>query len=203
MLTAETLQACLPQTQCGQCQYPGCTPYAEALLQGQAPIDRCLPGGITTLNTLGRLLGIDPAPYREGMHAKARPPAIAFIREQECIGCTKCIQACPVDAILGTGRAMHTVLTHECTGCGLCVEPCPVDCIDLIVQDKPGYLADLARERYEARTLRQERQQEKKKQPPLQKADNQPAGADANMPVNDKKAYIAAALARVAARKKP
>lgn len=201
MLTAETLQACLPQTQCGECQFSGCMPYAEALLQGRAPIDRCLPGGVTTLNTLGALLRIDPTPYQEGMQAKTRPPAIAFIREQECIGCTKCIQACPVDAILGTGRAMHTVLTHECTGCGLCVEPCPVDCIDLIIQDKPAYFPEQARQRYEARTLRQQRVQEKKKSPSLQKTSN--LTADAHTPVHDKKAYIAAALARVAARKKP
>lgn len=116
----------LPQTQCGQCGYPGCKPYAEAISQGEE-INRCPPGGEATVQALADLLDVEAKP----LDAEERPPSYAFIREDECIGCTKCIQACPVDAILGAAKQMHTVIQSECTGCDLCVEPCPVDCIEM------------------------------------------------------------------------
>ena len=126
---AEQINALLPQTQCGQCGYPGCKPYAEAIAAGDK-INKCPPGGEATIQALAELLEVEPEPLdaEEG----EKPELVAYIREDECIGCTKCIQACPVDAILGAARQMHTVIVSECTGCDLCVEPCPVDCIDMI-----------------------------------------------------------------------
>lgn len=119
----------LPQTQCGQCGYPGCRPYAEAISNGEA-INRCPPGGEPTIQALADLLDVEPTPLdTEG--AAFDSPSYAYIREDECIGCTKCIQACPMDAILGAAKQMHTVIVDECTGCDLCVEPCPVDCIEM------------------------------------------------------------------------
>lgn len=121
----------LPQTQCGQCGYPGCRPYAQAITDGDA-INKCPPGGQSTINALADLLDID-APQLDVTHGEeSEIKKVAFIREAECIGCTKCIQACPMDAILGAAKQMHTVIADECTGCDLCVEPCPVDCIDMI-----------------------------------------------------------------------
>ncbi|WP_263322268.1 electron transport complex subunit RsxB [Endozoicomonas sp. Mp262] len=120
----------LPQTQCGQCGHPGCRPYAEAIASGEA-INKCPPGGQATINALADLLDMEPEPL-DAEHGAEKVPMVAFIREQECIGCTKCIQACPVDAILGAAKQMHTVISDECTGCDLCVEPCPVDCIDMV-----------------------------------------------------------------------
>ncbi|MBB1321943.1 MULTISPECIES: electron transport complex subunit RsxB [Shewanella] len=119
----------LPQTQCGQCGYPGCRPYAEAIANGDK-INKCPPGGTATMEKIAELMGVEPEPLGEA--AQANVKKVAFIREDECIGCTKCIQACPVDAILGAGKLMHTVIAKDCTGCDLCVEPCPVDCIDMI-----------------------------------------------------------------------
>lgn len=120
----------LPQTQCGQCGYPGCRPYAQAIAEGD-DINKCPPGGESTIKDLAELMGVEPKPLDEA-HGKEDVKKVAFIREDECIGCTKCIQACPVDAIVGATRQMHTVIADECTGCDLCVEPCPVDCIDMI-----------------------------------------------------------------------
>ncbi|MRI31985.1 electron transport complex subunit RsxB [Endozoicomonas sp. OPT23] len=119
----------LPQTQCGQCGFPGCRPYAEAIANGES-INKCPPGGQTTINSLADLLDVEPEPL-DAENGVEKPPMVAVIREDECIGCTKCIQACPVDAILGAAKQMHTVMADECTGCDLCVEPCPVDCIDM------------------------------------------------------------------------
>jgi len=121
----------LPQTQCGQCGFPGCRPYAESIASGDA-INKCPPGGQSTINAIASLLDV-PAPDLDEEHGEASDTkTVAFIREEECIGCTKCIQACPVDAILGAAKLMHTVIADECTGCDLCVEPCPVDCIDML-----------------------------------------------------------------------
>ncbi|AYC33846.1 electron transport complex subunit RsxB [Pseudomonas cavernae] len=127
---AEQVNALLPQTQCGQCGYPGCKPYSEAIAAGDK-INKCPPGGEATIAALAALLDVEPEPLdaAEG----ALPQRVAYIREAECIGCTKCLQACPVDAIVGAARQMHTVIVSECTGCDLCVEPCPVDCIDMLV----------------------------------------------------------------------
>jgi len=121
----------LPQTQCGQCGFPGCKPYAEAIADGEK-INKCPPGGESTIQALADLLGVEPEPLDAEHGAEKDVPMVAYIREDECIGCTKCIQACPVDAILGAAKQMHTVIADECTGCDLCVEPCPVDCIDMI-----------------------------------------------------------------------
>ncbi|MFP8966323.1 electron transport complex subunit RsxB [Pokkaliibacter sp. CJK22405] len=126
----DEIDGLLPQTQCGQCGYPGCRPYAEAIAGGDE-INKCPPGGQSTIDALADLLGVE-APTLDAAHGEEKPKSVAFIREDECIGCTKCIQACPVDAILGAAKQMHTVITSECTGCDLCVEPCPVDCIDMI-----------------------------------------------------------------------
>ena len=120
----------LPQTQCGQCGYPGCKPYAEAIANGDE-INKCPPGGESTIKKLADLMGVEPKPL-DAAHGEEDTKKVAFIREDECIGCTKCIQACPVDAILGAAKLMHTVIAQECTGCDLCVEPCPVDCIDML-----------------------------------------------------------------------
>ena len=127
---AEKIDAILPQTQCGQCGYPGCRPYAEAIASGEAEINRCPPGGETTIIALADLLGCDPIPLDEEV-GEEKPFTVAVIDEKTCIGCTLCIQACPVDAILGAAKQMHTVIESECTGCELCVEPCPVDCITM------------------------------------------------------------------------
>jgi Na+-translocating ferredoxin:NAD+ oxidoreductase subunit B len=127
----EQLDALLPQTQCGQCGHPGCRPYAEGIANGEA-INKCPPGGQSTINAIAVLLGVE-APSLDKEHGKVSDvKKVAYIREDECIGCTKCIQACPVDAILGAAKQMHTVISDECTGCDLCVEPCPVDCIDMV-----------------------------------------------------------------------
>lgn len=122
----------LPQTQCGQCGYPGCKPYAEAIANGD-DINKCPPGGDATIKKLSDLTGKEVKPLA-GSETEVSEPVkkVAYIREDECIGCTKCIQACPVDAILGAAKHMHTVIIDECTGCDLCVDPCPVDCIDML-----------------------------------------------------------------------
>lgn len=126
------INALLPQTQCGQCGFAGCKPYATAIARNEAPINQCPPGGKQTIHELADLLGSKPLPLNPEHGFEKAAPLVAFIREAECIGCTKCIQACPVDAILGAAKLMHTVIADECTGCDLCVEPCPVDCIDMI-----------------------------------------------------------------------
>ena len=127
---SDQINGILPQTQCGQCGYPGCRPYAEAIAEGDS-INKCPPGGEDTIHALADLLDVEPEPL-DSEHGIEAEPTVAYIREAECIGCTKCIQACPVDAILGAAKLMHTVIVDECTGCDLCVEPCPVDCIDMI-----------------------------------------------------------------------
>jgi electron transport complex protein RnfB len=133
------IDALLPQTQCAQCGYPGCRPYAEAIAGGEADINQCPPGGDAGVQALAALLGVEPKPL-SSEHGESKPPQLAFIREEECIGCTKCILACPVDAIVGANRLMHTVVPELCTGCELCLPPCPVDCIDLIPAPPPQRL---------------------------------------------------------------
>lgn len=127
----DEIDALLPQTQCAQCSFPGCRPYAEALANGEAEINQCPPGGESGVRALAELLGREIIPLNQ-THGEPKPPQLAVIDEAVCIGCTKCIQACPVDAILGAAKQMHTVIASECTGCELCIPPCPVDCIDLI-----------------------------------------------------------------------
>jgi electron transport complex protein RnfB len=127
----EQIDALLPQTQCGQCGYAGCRPYAEAIAGGEADINQCPPGGDSGIQALAELLGVDPKPLN-AEHGETTEDRVAVIDEQTCIGCTLCIQACPVDAILGAAKQMHTIIESECTGCELCVAPCPVDCIAMV-----------------------------------------------------------------------
>jgi len=152
---ADAIDAVLPQTQCGACDYPACRPYAEAIVRGEAGIDRCPPGGDRTLHRLAEITGRPTVPLRDPW----RPPASALIREVDCIGCTLCIQACPVDAIVGATRQMHTVIEVECNGCARCLPPCPVDCIEMralptrTVTEQEA-LSGHWRERFEARQAR-------------------------------------------------
>ncbi len=178
MSLIQRIDALLPQTQCGKCGHPGCRPYAEGIAQGEA-INKCPPGGTETIAELAQLLSL--APLELDRSRGEAPAQIAFIREAECIGCTKCIQACPVDAIVGAAKLMHTVIVDECTGCDLCVAPCPVDCIDMLalpqatVQPIVAGFAntaaelqaratkrDRARRRFEQRNARLQREEEHK-----------------------------------------
>ena len=169
----EAIDALLPQTQCTKCGYAGCRPYAQAMARDEADINQCPPGGARVIRELARLLGRPEKPLNVANGTEA-PRAAALIDEARCIGCMLCITACPVDAIVGAARRMHTVLTQFCTGCELCLAPCPVDCIDLVeldglaqkgnrhaaalAQQTPEYAAAVARRRFAARQLRLERQ---------------------------------------------
>lgn len=134
----DKIDAVLPQTQCGQCSYPGCKPYATAIAAGEADINRCPPGGEEGIQKLADLLGVEFKPFGSDT-AAPKPKSVALIDETTCIGCTLCIQACPVDAIVGAAKQMHTVIAAECTGCELCISPCPVDCISMkVIEEKIG-----------------------------------------------------------------
>jgi electron transport complex protein RnfB len=191
--TPEEIDKLLPQTQCGLCGYPGCMPYAEALSTEKAAINLCPPGGVDGLLKLASLLKKDPTPFITEMRNHEKPASYALIREAECIGCMKCLQACPVDAILGSAKLMHTVLKDECTGCELCLPPCPVDCIEIIKLPEQSVLnrSNQFRNRFASRNVRLQkekiesaRQSSTKKQKQL-----------------DKKSYIQAALLRVKEKK--
>ena len=158
----DQINALLPQTQCGQCGFKGCLPYATAIAEQTADINQCPPGGDEGINALAQLLGVAPKPLNPafGVH---KPKQVAFIVEADCIGCVKCIAACPVDAIVGAPKLLHTVLQAECTGCELCIAPCPVDCIVLQPLATPLSAAEkvakaqLAKRRFEQRNQRLER----------------------------------------------
>ena len=153
---ARRIDALLPQTQCTRCGFDGCRPYADAVAAGTADIDRCPPGGDAGVAKLAALLGRAAKPLDPAYGAFA-PPSVAVIDEAACIGCTKCIHACPVDAIVGASKQMHTVIASWCTGCELCIPPCPVDCIVMApAQDLPP--ASLSRERHDARATRLQRE---------------------------------------------
>ena len=132
----EKIDEILPQTQCGQCGHPGCRPYAEAIAKGEE-INKCPPGGEAGIKALAELLGREVIPLNAELEEK-ETETVVIIREADCIGCTKCIQACPVDAIVGSAKMMHTVITEDCTGCDLCIPPCPVDCIDIVPLETPA-----------------------------------------------------------------
>lgn len=127
----EQIDSLLPQTQCGRCTFAGCRPYAQALARGDAAPNQCPPGGNATAAKLAQLMNRPAQPVDPTFGVHRDPPIVAWIDEAKCIGCTKCIQACPVDAIVGASRFMHTVIAEDCTGCELCIPPCPVDCIEL------------------------------------------------------------------------
>lgn len=127
----DKIDAILPQTQCGQCGYPGCKPYAQAIASGEADINQCPPGGEEGIRKLADLLGREFKPL-SAEHGEEKPKSVAYIDESTCIGCTLCLQACPVDAIVGAAKQMHTIIADQCTGCELCIPPCPVDCISMV-----------------------------------------------------------------------
>ena len=205
-VTIEQIDAVLPQTQCGLCNYKGCKPYAKAIVEDGERIDQCPPGGVKGLYKLAELTQQDPTPYLAEMQAKQKPQMIAAIREDECIGCTKCIQACPVDAILGAAKLMHTIITDECSGCELCIEPCPVDCIDLIVT-KPAEDIDPKEERRCATQYRKRyefRNQRLEKEKQIERKKHKQAKKIATTRTDDlaaKKQFIKEAIARTKALK--
>lgn len=200
MSLVKKIDALLPQTQCKECGYAGCLPYAEALAQGSATINKCPPGGVAVVHALADLMQIDASPYVHEAKEHSRAPSVAEIREEECIGCTKCIKVCPVDAIVGSGKLMHSIIATECTGCGLCVEPCPVDCIEMRVLAEPNYSPDLARSRFHARQTRVLREEHSKQQHYRQKKQVS-MQANQGQDIKAKQDYIQQALARVAAKK--
>lgn len=155
MDTVSALHALLPQTQCRECGYPDCKSYANALANNtESNIGLCAPGGEPVLENIAALLDSNSEQYRQEVIARFREPNLVKIREEDCIGCTKCISACPVDAIIGASKQMHTVLSDICTGCGLCIPPCPVDCIDVTTQSTATYSPNEALKRYEAKEAR-------------------------------------------------
>jgi electron transport complex protein RnfB len=164
---ADRIEDLLPQTQCTKCGYPACRPYAEAIAAGSASYNQCPPGGAEGVARIAELLGKPVIPINP-VHGLERERPVAVIDESACIGCTLCIQACPVDAIVGAAKQMHTVIASLCTGCDLCVPPCPVDCIDMqaATPGRTGWAAwsqadaDAARARHDARTLRLQREKQ-------------------------------------------
>ncbi|WP_426195838.1 electron transport complex subunit RsxB [Massilia sp. DWR3-1-1] len=164
---ADLIEDALPQTQCTKCGYPACRPYAEAIAAGEAHINQCPPGGQQGIERLAAITGQRVIPLNP-VNGFERPRSVAFIDESLCIGCTLCIQACPVDAILGAAKQMHTILPSQCTGCDLCVAPCPVDCIVMfpVTGDATGWnawtaeQAEAARARHDFRSARLQRERE-------------------------------------------
>ncbi len=199
------IDAVLPQTQCTKCGYTGCKPYAEALARGEADINQCPPGGDKGIHVLAELLQREYKPLNP-VNGLEKPRELAFIDEQLCIGCTLCIQACPVDAIVGAAKLMHTVIASQCTGCDLCVAPCPVDCIymqpipanQLPSESEQAALADIWRKNHEFHLFRLERARIEKPQKAsaLKASDTPPKPAAELMAADSKKALIAAAMER-------
>lgn len=198
---AEKIDALLPQTQCTKCGYGGCLPYARAIAADKADINQCPPGGAAGVRKLAALLRRDAKPLNP-VDGTEQPRAVALIDEARCIGCTLCIQACPVDAIVGAARRMHIVIAELCTGCDLCVPPCPVDCIEMLPLPEAQApwteaMADAARARFQFRNSRLERDETERAERLARKAQEKSGQA---MP-DAKKAAILAAIARAKARK--
>jgi Na+-translocating ferredoxin:NAD+ oxidoreductase subunit B len=199
---SDRIDALLPQTQCTRCGYPACRPYADAIAKGEADINQCPPGGEAGIRALAALLGRNTKPLNPA-NGVERPRHVALIDEARCIGCTLCIQACPVDAIVGAPKLMHTVVTALCSGCDLCVAPCPVDCIDMIPATGAEAIwdrvrADAARERFEQRNLRLERERGERTERLAQRAlEASPSGPQAQK----KRAVIQAAIERARAKR--
>ncbi|MEM1244512.1 MAG: RnfABCDGE type electron transport complex subunit B [Pseudomonadota bacterium] len=191
-ISAEQIDAILPQTQCEECGYKGCLPYANAIVSKAASLDLCKPGGITTLKELGELCQEDINAAIPKVQQRTQIKQLAIIDEDLCIGCTKCIKACPVDAIVGAKKLMHTVIENECTGCELCVAPCPMDCIEMVDAADQTLHSDQYRARYQARQNRLAKQAEKAQTKAAVIRDNSQTAA-----IDAKKAYINAALKRV------
>lgn len=193
-VTPEEIDALLPQTQCQECGYAACLPYATAIARGEVDIAQCAPGGVATLETLAKLMHIDATPYYNTVKTRYRSPSVAVIDESFCIGCVKCIAACPVDAIIGSGKMMHTVLPDVCTGCELCVAPCPTDCITMVavesIIDKKT-AANNARHHYETKNNR------------LQKIRDNKVATVSSETTQAQLNYIEAARLRVLAKKGP
>lgn len=194
LLTPEQIDELLPQTQCGLCGYGGCMPYAEAIVFEKAALNLCPPGGVSTLKKLGECTQQDISAYIPEMELKAKSRSIVVIREAECIGCTKCIQACPVDAILGGPKLMHTVMTSACTGCDLCIAPCPVDCIDII--PLPALTAQEQQQKAHDARLRYQQHQKR-----VRNTKTQLIEIKDKTDLADKKSYIQEAIARAKAKK--
>jgi electron transport complex protein RnfB len=164
MTSADAIDALLPQTQCTRCGYTGCKPYAEAIASGAAGINQCPPGGSATIGALATLLHREALPLNPANGVEG-PTLVALIDENACIGCTKCLPPCPVDAIVGARKQMHTVIAEHCTGCELCVAPCPVDCIRMVSRESLAGApvappAELNRERFHAHNSRAARRAE-------------------------------------------
>ena len=194
---ADRIDTLLPQTQCEQCGYHGCRPYAEAIARGDAAIDQCPPGGAAGIEKLAALLQQPVLPLNPE-HGIEKLRTLAHIVEADCIGCTKCIQACPVDAIVGAAKLMHTVIADDCTGCELCVPACPVDCIVLLPMPEAQIdvvHADAARAHFQRREVRLQRLRVKREAELLARK----AAVDTNAPHNP----VLDALARAKAKQEP
>jgi electron transport complex protein RnfB len=208
---ADRIDALLPQTQCTKCGFAGCRPYAEAIASGRAELNQCPPGGSAGIAALAQLLGRERVPLNPANGVEG-PRRVAVIDEQLCIGCTLCIDACPVDCIVGARRRMHTVIASQCTGCDLCVAPCPMDCIAMVpVSPARGWTAadaSAARQRYETRNERRAHSSERNERRLADKTSSQPVEPDTQGdPTNDhdevtrRKRAVEAALARARARR--
>jgi len=203
---ADQIEDLLPQTQCTKCGYPACRPYAEAIANGDADINQCPPGGAEGIARLAQLLG-KPVIMLNPENGVERPRPVAVIDEALCIGCTLCIQACPVDAIIGGAKQMHTIINDLCTGCDLCVAPCPVDCIAMvsITGDKTGWAAwsqqqaDAARVRHDLRAARLAREKLEHETMLAERAARmrETSSSDEKAEQDRKKAIIQAAMERV------